>query len=590
MFASPLGLLALLTIPAVVGLHLYRRRTRQRVVSAVFLWDDLDRSAAAGRQRQPLHQSPSFWLELLVAALLALALAGPQGLAGGQAEHRVIVLDASASMDANRDDAQDEVRALLKGIGARGRVSIVTSGPRPRMLVGPAALREEALARLDDYAPAQPAHDLGPAVDLASELAQGGAVWLVTDRFDAEAWPETVGVVAVGAPQDNVGLVQATRVRGRDGDAVYLALRSFSSVPVTGTLTLSAAGQVLAERAVELPPGQTASLDLTLPPDVGMVQVQLRATTGNALTVDDAAWLAPLPPRTLGLSSTLSPATEAALGLGADLNRWATLIDDAVVADAGAHLVLSHDPTAGGANAWVVVLPTETGGGGLIGPYLIEQQHVLLQGVDLNGVIWTPPLETVPGRPLIAAGQQPLLTEEPPSGGRRVLHLNLDPRASTLSRSPDWPIFLLNLAEARREELPGPSATTVLVGQRVVWSGAREGAWRIEGPVSRDLTHAQDVVIDGLRRPGVYTVSRDGVAQAEIAVNLLDPAESDLGGRSAGDRAPTVAATKVGSDLSALDTVLLALALLLLLLDWWVLSRGDSLGLAGLLPPRKEAA
>ena len=39
MFQSPLGLLALLGVPAVVLLHLFRRRFERRPVSALFLWE-----------------------------------------------------------------------------------------------------------------------------------------------------------------------------------------------------------------------------------------------------------------------------------------------------------------------------------------------------------------------------------------------------------------------------------------------------------------------------------------------------------------------------------------------------------------------
>jgi hypothetical protein len=52
-FAHPLGLLALLALPAVVALHLYRRRFELRRVSALFLWrvDDHVPLAAANASR-----------------------------------------------------------------------------------------------------------------------------------------------------------------------------------------------------------------------------------------------------------------------------------------------------------------------------------------------------------------------------------------------------------------------------------------------------------------------------------------------------------------------------------------------------------
>ena len=82
-FLNPLGLLALLAIPTVAALHLFRRRFRPRRVSAVFLWNLEDRTPLAGRTRERLLRSPSLWLELLAALALALALAGPRAGCGG---------------------------------------------------------------------------------------------------------------------------------------------------------------------------------------------------------------------------------------------------------------------------------------------------------------------------------------------------------------------------------------------------------------------------------------------------------------------------------------------------------------------------
>ncbi|MBM3978468.1 MAG: hypothetical protein FJ299_15960 [Planctomycetes bacterium] len=103
-FHLPWGLLALLAVPAILALHLFRRRFQPRVVSALFLWAPDDHVVVAGRKREPLRQSVSLWSELLAAACLALALAGPRSCGQESAEHLVVVLDGSASMAATGTD------------------------------------------------------------------------------------------------------------------------------------------------------------------------------------------------------------------------------------------------------------------------------------------------------------------------------------------------------------------------------------------------------------------------------------------------------------------------------------------------------
>ncbi len=176
MFANPPGLVALLAVGAVVALHLFRRRFQPRVVSAVFLWEPKDRSSFSGRKRVPLRQSASFWLELLAALMLALAVAGPRGCGVGVADHLVVVLDSSLSMSASREAALDEVDKRMRLLARRDRVTVVTSGRLPRTVVGPGALKGEV--ELSEWVPSAPRHDLGPAVDLATELASGGSILL----------------------------------------------------------------------------------------------------------------------------------------------------------------------------------------------------------------------------------------------------------------------------------------------------------------------------------------------------------------------------------------------------------------------------
>src|SRR6185436_19000211 len=129
--------------------HLFRRRFAPQRVSALFLWQPLDRSAVAGRRIERLHRSPSFWLELLAAALLGLACAGPRLPWTQPARHLVAVLDGSVSMQAGNSEtararAIAQVRARIAALPRRSCVTLIESGPAPRILAGPAAFPSEA--------------------------------------------------------------------------------------------------------------------------------------------------------------------------------------------------------------------------------------------------------------------------------------------------------------------------------------------------------------------------------------------------------------------------------------------------------------
>jgi hypothetical protein len=565
----------------VVGLHLYRRQAKPRQVSATFLWESIGSPKGSGRTRQPLHQSPSFWLELLAVLLITLVLAGPQGCAG-RAEHRVVVLDDSASMQASHEEAREALQDSLKGLRARDTVSVVLSGPSPRMLVGPQALREEAKSAMDRWEPAAPDHSLGMAVDLGLQLSDGGAVTLISDHFAPDAWPEEVGLISVGKPANNIGLTHASRVRGaKNEDLVFVVLRSFSGSQTTGTLSLWEGEQQLWSQGISLASEQSVEHNLPIPHSTGLVRLELSATKGNALAGDDEAWLAPLPPRTLGVHLALPPEQARALGLDPEGKRWADLLQDAVVVSPErAHLILGPAGLSLGPKAWSIEIPAAGESQALLGPFLLDKEHPLTRGMNLEGVLWSVPSgSTATGASLISAGQSTLLSQD-----ERRIQVHIDPAKSTLSRSPDWPIFLLNAAELRRASLPGLSQSSTHVGQELLWRNAAPGSWILTDPngQSRALPEQTDLDIGGLYRPGVWTLQRDQDPASLIAVNALDPLESELRALGDGKRdaaVPAGAAQDHGVKVS--ETAILVLLLLVFALDWWALRNNDSLRLPG---------
>lgn len=605
MFLHPLGLLALLGVPAVLALHLFRRRFRPRVVSAAFLWRE-EETPLAGRRRERLRRSPSLWCELAAAAALGLLFGGPRGCAAGSAEHLVVVLDASASMGAELPEGSPATRARrwvevrIDELSGRSRVTLIQSGRRPRLLAGPAAFPAEARARLSGYEPSAARHALSPAVALGLQLAGGGTVAVVTDHFDPEAFPPSVELVSLGAPADNLAITHATRVRSGPRERVLLTLTSLARAPRSAELVLRSETAELARRTLELAPGAREHLALDLPEGVGAVEAALG---GDALAIDDLAFLAPLPPRTLALGSALSPEATALLGLSgpagargaAGLGRLlATLPESTEAASpATAHLWLAEAPApapaaGAGGTAWSLVFPAlGAERRDLVGPFLAERRHALLEGTTLQGVVWSAdPALRLPGTPLVSAGDLPLLTEERVAGGARVFRLNLDPRRSSLQLSPDWPILLANLAELRRAELPGPRKTNLAVGEELVYRGRSAGTYvlrELATGAMRTIEARETLVADGLERPGPWALELAGAELCRLGVSFLDAQESDLTGLRPGVRPAATERARRRAVLNEVELGLLALCLGLVLLDWWVLRPAPR-------PPALEAA
>jgi len=180
---------------------------------------------------------------------------------------------------------------------------------------------------------------------------------------------------------------------------------------------------------------------------------------------------------------------------------------------------------------------------------------------------------------LVAAGAQPLLTEEYLPAGRR-LWLNLDASAGNFVRAPDWPLLLANLIDACRSEVPGPERRQLRLGEELRY---RRG---LAEPLQRTLRlrTPRGELLSGVgarslafvpKEPGLHAVldANDQVL-AEYAVRFLDPVESDLQ-RLRSFTTPAVLlpalATATGDD-PWLQRLLLLCLVAALLADWWWLA------------------
>ncbi len=595
-FTSPIGLLALLGVPAVVVLHLFRRRFKPHAVSALFLWAPLDHTSLSGRKRERLRTSASFWLEILAALAAGLAFAGPRACSETTSTHLVCVLDDSASMSAESsgasidETATDLIRDRIEALSANSRVTLILTGTPPRVVAGPSAFPDEAIVRLAEYAPSAPSHSLLPALALGERIAADGSVWLVTDQHDPDTLPQGLEITSLGAPTPNLAIVSASRVpiandeQPKVAERVLLTIQSFAPGTVSSHITLATGETTLGKREFELKSGDRTYLAFDLARGTGVVEAQLPA---DGLAIDNTATLVAPPPRTLAISSNLSMEASKRLGLAtgkseSNLDALLRLVPASVEAPNAsvAHLLFNDSASApaGSPTTWSLTL--EAGSTedrqDLIGPFLIERRHPLFRGVTLDGIIWSRnPEAQAPGSPLVSAGNE-ILFGENVQATRRLFFANFDPARSSLQRSPDWPILLSNLVEMRRTELPGARSTSLASGEEFVWLGSGEADYTITGEdVSLARKARGTLILGDTLAPGLYTLESEGKQLCQFGVTFADAAESDLRELSSGEVELSASLATVDSGTPALQLALLAAMLAFLLADWFVLSRAQ---------------
>src|SRR6476469_9818299 len=177
-FATPLALLGLLFVPAVVAMYLLKLRRDEAVVPSTLLWTRLVSDMEANAPWQKLRRSLLLLLQLLLVIILALLAARPfLERPAGLAKDIVLIMDTSASMGATdvapTRFAAAQVAAIdaLREIPTGGKVSVIAADQSARIVVNESGDLGRVRQAIDALAPSASRGDLGDALELASKLA-----------------------------------------------------------------------------------------------------------------------------------------------------------------------------------------------------------------------------------------------------------------------------------------------------------------------------------------------------------------------------------------------------------------------------------
>ncbi|HEX5110404.1 MAG TPA: BatA domain-containing protein [Vicinamibacterales bacterium] len=545
-FTTPLGLLALLSVPAIVAIHLFRRRFPPRQVAGLFLWQSARQVPQGGGRLDRLPITASLLLECLAALALSLILAGARLSSATVNDHLVVLLDDSASMSARsasgeraRDRAARRVLEEMARLGSTGRITIIQSGDRPAVLAGPAALRAEGPAALERWQPQSQHHSLAAGLRLARELAgQTGRLMVLTDAAAGERGQgEVAGAlwVAVGEPLANVGIIAAERTLGRDDGrgTISLALGNYSDAPQARRLTILAGDKPITTRELTAPPG-VSSVKLPIAGGLPPLRVVL---ADDALARDNEVVLVEPQPQVVAVENRLAD------GRGRQaLSRALAALTNVTAAESGHLQFVGADaldsPQSPG--VWRAAfgrpparLLAEGETQDFVGPFVMEKRHPLLLGVTLGGVVWAgaSPLATPAIRPLVSAGERPLLATVMTSGRGTSILFNVDLERTNLIRSPDWPILISNLADMRRRELPGPERWNYRIGEwvRVQLGHDPKNPLRVRSrDGERTLPSGRVVEFTAPPQGGLIELLEGDETLFRLGANFLDETESNL--------------------------------------------------------------
>ncbi len=616
LFSNPWGLLSLLSLPIILGIYFFRQTFQRKEISGLFLWEKVSRSRSSGSR---MDRPPFTWnllLQLFIAFLISLLIAGPQFRT--RHRHHIMLIDHSASMHAEQSSgstsfeqavtlAQDKLADLSSG----ARVTLLTTG-RPATRVGSDMMDPRtAQKRLSDLEPGYQSYDTEKTIQQAYHLAGSASIlYFYTDQppssYDGPL-PDRFHWHAVGEPLDNIAWTNAHRTSTPDGSSrVFVQLTNYSKRNRTVQVRFRREDRVLKTRKVSMDAGDTwqSTGEFDLPSKVLTVDL-LRGD--DALSLDDRIVLRPpYKERIRAGMFGLNDSNRDLVTKGLSSVHHVYLLNRA----SRSELVNRADVVIGPARS----VPSSYRGVYLgvknldekqvqqqsfvRGPYFMDHTHPLVRNIVLSGLVFggvrvdqAPAYHTA----LFSAGNTPLLYRRSTGTSNQFL-ANFDPHYSTIKSSVAWPMLMTNLSDIARDQLPGPVRSNFRMDEAIKLSTrARVGAssenvsWTLQFPSdqSRSFEPGQQVRLQHFSgAPGSYILRRkrgDQVREWPFHVNFLYPEESDLLNLGEGEksvRETTARSRSRWTEVRPLKLSILFLLAVLCVASWLIADRtggGNSL-------------
>jgi Ca-activated chloride channel family protein len=469
---APAAALLALTLPAIVALYFLKIRRPTRIVPALHLWPDQIRDRQANVPWQRLRPSWLLFLQLLAAAALVGAAVQPVlATNAALAHHSIVMLDASASMQATDvspsrlAEAKRQLALLIDQLGPQDRLTLISLGPAPRIVASATGDRGALQRALSGIAASNGPADLSTALSLAAGLVRPGddaRAYLYSDGIVqplraslSDGLPFAVEFHKIGVSGENVGLTSLTVRTSAQTRAAYLHVQNFGQQARAVSVEWRADNRLLDVRPLTLAAGQAQDLVLPLPADASGATARLER--GDIFGLDDTASTVARTPRAFKVL-LVTPGNvflEQALRLRSDVEL--AVIAPAAYRPGSAYAMTVFDqfvpPTLPAGPLMVVGPPlgSALAGGQPLGIGRVRAADAgdpLLVNVDLQDVHIARSQDlraSAFGRPLITSLQTPLVLvrDEP----YRQVIFGFDLHQSDLPLRIAFPILLQNLSE-----------------------------------------------------------------------------------------------------------------------------------------------
>ena len=583
-FFNVLGLISLIAVPAVIILHMLKRKQKDVHIPSTFLWERAADTSVQSKPWQKLKKSIPLILQIVAVTSLGLAASRPYISAFGKAYNYVVVIDASASMSAEDmgqtrlEYAKERAEKLIKSASAMSNI----------IAYGPGNDKGEALSVVKSVRQTYGGIDKDTLNGIiASEAAKTSAgVYIFTD--DKNCVDELdANIFYAGKNTENCAITLASASEGN----VLVNVRNFGTAEAYKTVTVFDGNMALAVRDITIQPDTEKSIIFE---DIynNNAEITVSLTPEDIMPIDDTFYLAVNMAKTekILLVTDNNTFLENALKLTEGTEVYKMTADTMESSDVSGYDLYIFDGTTpnnlpNDGNIFMINPPEDNGLVNVKGTKQLncysEGNSELVSGNTLSFIIseakeverpsWAVTESQADGTPLIIRGE---------NNGQKICIFTFDIHNSDLPLLKEFPIMIYNLTDWF---LPNRSGiqTGIHCGEKLDINASADieqiiivntlGEERILLPPFKDADYSDT------SEPGFYSIKAEKIDGNEdqniMAVNVKTDGESQLNAMFGQDETGNVGT--VGKGGSGIMELLIITAILALVAEWWVKYRGN---------------
>ena len=303
-FANPLALLGFLSLIPIVILYLIKPKPRDiKIPSLMFILDAERKEHRYQTMLKKIIRDPLMLMQLLFLILLTLAMAAPFYTANEtvRADHTVIIIDASASMQAENPSRFDRARDAAEKF-VSGRTSIILAKNVPVVALQHGG-RSDAKDTLNRIAPGATTASLCDAIILANSMIEDerGAIVVISDfsntdsasiassKMLANADGIDVTYKQVGNDAENIGITYGKLERKGDKYGYICNIKNYMGDKKSIPIEIFRNGKKIITDSVTIPAHSSELFALTdLEPGATVIALKQK----DSLKIDDRAYIA----------------------------------------------------------------------------------------------------------------------------------------------------------------------------------------------------------------------------------------------------------------------------------------------------------